>query len=126
MKLSDLQKVKAKYGLSKDVERLSLGEVQPQISQPFQRPTLERSASPAQVSGHRVAVNRGRLSITLVNFRHRELDRDNLIGGCKPLRDAIALWLGMDDSEKFIDWNYAQVQTRGEQGVAVKIEVVTG
>lgn len=71
-------------------------------------------------------VHRGkRVRVTLVAFRSRQLDSDNLIGGLKPLRDAIACYLGIDDADKFIDWEYGQVSTQGETGVTVKIEVTT-
>lgn len=40
----------------------------------------------------------------------------------KPLVDEIAAWLGLDDADPKILWQYAQAETRGEQGTAVKIE----
>lgn len=65
----------------------------------------------------------GKLRVVFVVHRRRLVeDRDNLIGGCKPLRDAIAISLGLDDSERFIWWEYHQIKTSGRQGVAVKIE----
>lgn len=40
------------------------------------------------------------------------LDRDNLIGGCKPLRDEIAKLIGRDDAERYgIEWQYEQAKT---------------
>jgi hypothetical protein len=62
--------------------------------------------------------------VAIVAFRRRELDRDNLIGGCKALRDAIAGWLGLDDSEHVVEWTYSQHITRGQRGCAVRIETL--
>lgn len=47
------------------------------------------------------------------------LDHDNLVGGCKPLRDAVAALLGRDDAERHgIEWEYRQ-----EKGAATRIEI---
>jgi len=47
------------------------------------------------------------------------LDHDNLVGGCKPLRDAIAELLGRDDAERHgIEWIYRQ-----ERGAATRVEI---
>jgi hypothetical protein len=40
----------------------------------------------------------------------------------KPLRDEIARWLGLDDADHCIAWEYGQHATRGGEGVAVKVE----
>lgn len=52
------------------------------------------------------------------------LDSDNLAGGMKHLRDAIAATLGMDDGDSRLRWCYGQVQTHGGEGVMVSVEVV--
>lgn len=49
----------------------------------------------------RVTITRG--------YRGTPLDGDNLVGGCKPLRDEIARLLERDDAERCgIDWQYRQ------------------
>lgn len=54
--------------------------------------------------------------------RAKLLDSDNLAGGgLKSLRDAIAASLGLDDSDKFIIWEYGQFYSNRE-GVLVRIE----
>jgi len=65
-----------------------------------------------------------RMVISLVSYRSRLLDSDNLQGGLKPLRDAIAATLGFDDGDSTARWEYGQVETRGEQGTAVRIQVL--
>lgn len=60
--------------------------------------------------------------VHLIAFRHRILDSDNCQAGLKHLRDCVAASLGLDDSDKFIEWEYGQQQTRGEEGVIVMIE----
>jgi hypothetical protein len=60
--------------------------------------------------------------VSLTVHCHRELDSDNLQGACKPLRDAIASTLRLDDGDPCLRWEYTQIQTRGSEGVVVKIE----
>ncbi len=63
--------------------------------------------------------------VSLVRYAHgRQLDTDNLVGGFKPLRDAIAASLGIDDGDKRIRWEYGQAETRGAEGTVVKIDVI--
>lgn len=60
--------------------------------------------------------------ITLIGFITRRMDDDNLAHAFKPLRDAIADWIGIDDGSSRLRWEYGQVETRGQQGVSIKIE----
>jgi hypothetical protein len=63
-----------------------------------------------------------RILVSLCGCGPRLLDSDNFIGGCKPLRDAIARWIGLDDNDSNIRWEYAQCQTSGRNGTIVRIE----
>lgn len=65
-----------------------------------------------------------RLAISLIGLRRRTLDDDNHVGACKHLRDAIAASLGIDDGDKRICWQYQQLQTKGREGVLVRVEIV--
>lgn len=59
--------------------------------------------------------------VSLVVLSRRLMDsHDNLPFSLKPLADAIAESLGVDDSK--ITWEYGQVKTSGQPGVVVKIE----
>jgi len=60
--------------------------------------------------------------VTLVACRCRLLDDDNLVYSLKPLRDAVAASLGLDDRDARIRFGYGQARTDGEEGVIVKIE----
>lgn len=62
-----------------------------------------------------------RFVISLVRFGPGTLDDDNLAGGFKPLRDAIAIELGIDDRDGRVRWEYGQIETRGPTGTIVKI-----
>lgn len=64
------------------------------------------------------------IRVTLTSYRASLLDRDNLIGGLKPLRDAIAASIGLDDSDEIITWEYHQLKTDGCEGTAVRIEML--
>jgi len=103
--------------------RTGLGGLQAQEPEPKPGTALERIASPAKSRRRRVAGYGGPVArVILVAHVHRALDGDNLAGGCKPLRDAIASWLGVDDDDGTIAWEYGQVETRGREGIAVRIE----
>lgn len=99
-----------------------LGGVQPKVTQQKVGPALDGKSQGRKEGGYRLATNGPILRVTLISFRSRLLDSDNLAGGFKPLRDAIARWLGLDDSDKIIEWECGQILTRGKQGTAVRIE----
>jgi len=63
------------------------------------------------------------IRVTLIACRHRLLDAHDAVEYAdKPLVDAIAATLGLDDADPAITWEYGQVRTSGEEGVIVKIE----
>ena len=66
---------------------------------------------------------KGRVAVvvSIIACRARETDEDNFIAGTKWLKDSIAATLGLDDGDRRIRWEYGQIETRGEQGVIVKI-----
>ena len=65
-----------------------------------------------------------RLHITITRRSPRPLDDDNLVGGCKQLRDAIAEMLGRrGDAEKDgLEWEYRQ--EKGEKMTVITIEEI--
>jgi hypothetical protein len=64
-----------------------------------------------------------RYRVALVAFRRRLLDPDAVAFSCKPATDAIANWLGVDDADPRVEWEWTQVKSCGRQGVLVKIEI---
>jgi hypothetical protein len=60
--------------------------------------------------------------VSLIALRRRILDEDSAMFALKPLRDAIAASLGIDDADARIAWQYGQQITKGKQGVIVRIE----
>lgn len=87
----------------------------------------KQDALPALVHQPKVSrCRKGRVAIvvTITSYRHRELDEDNLIAGCKPLRDAIASSLALDDADKRLQFEYRQVVTTGTTGTHVVISRV--
>lgn len=60
--------------------------------------------------------------VTLISCRRRELDDDGNVAALKPLRDAIAASIGIDDGDGRIKFEYGQCEVHGEQGVIVKVE----
>lgn len=90
-----------------------------------QRRTLEQAKQEAKACGRRVPKGVGAIiRVHLIRVGGRPLDEDNCIAGYKPLRDAIAARLGLDDADSGIDWEYSQVRTRGRRGTIVKMEMI--
>lgn len=46
--------------------------------------------------------------ITITRVGPRKLDTDNLAASAKACRDGVADWLGIDDGDERLTWNYAQ------------------
>jgi hypothetical protein len=66
---------------------------------------------------------RAQVRVSIVSFRRRLLDDDNLTAGAKQIRDVIAEKLEADDAERGgIEFECEQVLTRGTEGTIVKIE----
>ena len=116
--------------VSESVRRLNphlfgLGGLQSPQPQQSAQGTLERPKPGGKAVRKRVArSNRVIARVHIVSFRSKDLDRDNLVGGCKWIRDAIAMSLGIDDSERGIDWTYSQHITRGREGCVVTMEII--
>lgn len=60
--------------------------------------------------------------MTCVAFLLFYIDDDNLTAGLKPLRDAVAESLGVDDGDPRVEWETEQVQTRASEFVLVRVE----
>ena len=65
-----------------------------------------------------------RLRVLIISIRQRLLDDDNLCAGAKPLRDAIAARLGVDDADKRIKWEYQQLEWTGQPATLIRFEWV--
>jgi len=57
--------------------------------------------------------NQRPVTVRIVRLAMRKLDGDNLIGGCKAVRDEIAALCGFDDRSEHVRWEYSQEQARG-------------
>lgn len=64
------------------------------------------------------------VAVTFVVFVRRLRDEDNLTGGLKFLRDAVAFSLGVDDADSRVFWQCRQIETRGGEGTLVRIEEI--
>lgn len=82
------------------------------------------SVAPLVRRGKTPQVGKGSVGVlvTLIAYRRRLLDDDNNCASFKALRDAVARTLGVDDRDGRVVWRYGQVETRGEEGVVVRIE----
>lgn len=65
----------------------------------------------------------GRLIVTFTRIAPRPLDcGDNLEASCKALRDGVADWLGIDDSDPRVTWRCAQARG-GPRQYAARIDI---
>lgn len=60
--------------------------------------------------------------VLLTRIAPRELDDDNLRGALKAVRDGVADWLGVDDRDKRVRWEYGQAKG-GVKQYAVGVEI---
>lgn len=75
-------------------------------------------AAMAESSGARMLP----VTVVLTRIAPKRLDGDNLQSGFKAVRDGVADWLGVDDGNRLIDWQYAQRSGRpGEYAVEVEV-----
>lgn len=63
------------------------------------------------------------LSVTMTRANPRMLDGDNCVGSLKGTRDSVAKWLGIDDGDSRVSWNYEQRKCkRAGAGTIIRIE----
>ena len=136
--LEDLGYVERNGEWVKRTDTRRVGAVVPSVREQPPRP-LERKASAKQGGegsvekpkgkpsrNDRVGTNRTRAQVTLVAVRQKRLDDDNLAGGFKALRDAIAESLGIDDGDERIEWIYRQQIGPKPHGTSVMIITTKG
>jgi hypothetical protein len=104
-----------KHGPKADI--LTLGAVRAPELQPNEVPALVGKSQIHEADKRGLVV-----CVTIIRFGHKLFDEDNLVAGAKPLRDAVATSLGVDDADPRILWQYAQVTTGGRFGTLVKID----
>lgn len=63
------------------------------------------------------------LVVTIARVAPRKLDSDNLASSAKAVRDGVADWLGLDDGDERLDWQYEQRRGEpGEYAVEIRLE----
>lgn len=65
------------------------------------------------------------LAVRFVRIGGRKMDSDNLTGGFKAVRDALAAWVGVDDGSDWWDW-LRPAQESGECGIRIELTVTGG
>lgn len=86
---------------------------------------LQPDSRPALVKASRTRKSRkGKLAfrVTIIALGAELLDDDNCAAGSKPLRDAIAASLGVDDGDGRIRFEYGSAYTAGRPGCIVHIQ----
>ena len=94
----------------------ALGTVAPKVYQPPPRPALERNLSGG--SGREESLG---VVVSIIAVRNKACDADNSRNGYKPLQDAIAQSLAIDDGSERIRFDYGQIQSAGPEGTIVRI-----
>ena len=135
--LEDLGYVERNGEWVKRTDTRRVGAVVPGVGEQPPRP-LDRT-SPAKQGGEgsvekvrrspresHVSVGQARVRVTLIAVRQKRLDDDNLAGGFKALRDAIAESLCIDDGDERIEWVYRQQVGPKPHGTIVMITTKKG
>lgn len=66
----------------------------------------------------------GRVALKITSVRHRYLDYDNLVGGCKGLVDALKrMGAIIDDSPKHVEMSFAQEKPLHSIGAQTIVEI---
>jgi len=63
------------------------------------------------------------VQVCILCIRQKRLDDDNLANGCKSLRDAIAAWIGIDDGDLRIAWEYRQIISKPVGTIVIVSEI---
>lgn len=87
------------------------------------RTKAERTAALLMLRANSPTVPSGRVVVTLTRVagpQGRALDDDNLRSALKAARDGVADWLGCNDNDPRVKWEYAQEKAKRW---AVKIEI---
>jgi hypothetical protein len=127
--VNDAQRLEAKLPISEATRKrnphlypaaagmgaVAADRAEPAPLRPLVQGKQERKARKRGVGG------RAHLRVCIVQFRRRTLDPDAVAAACKPLTDAVATSLGVDDADPRVEWEWSQVKTAGEEGVLVKI-----
>lgn len=116
--LNDLKKTKVG---ALEINQSLFALAAPQTHERERDPLSTLVKGPHKVCIHKTSVG---YCVTIVSFRRKPVDDDNLITGAKPLRDAIATSLGIDDADRRFLWEYGQVITRGAEGTLVNISTI--
>jgi len=120
MKISELNNAsEATKRLNPELFRSAVGAVATARSERNSVQTLDGTVKARRQRKGQVAIR-----VSFVVFRRRLLDDDSNVYSIKPLRDAVSNTLGLDDADARIAFEYSQHETKGEQGVIVRIEAL--
>jgi hypothetical protein len=99
--------------------RDSVGAIPASVAKPHQTQALDghRKGGKKDKGGVRVVV-------TIIAVRKRPADDDGVVSSYKSLRDCIAKELCIDDGDSRIRFEYGQIETRGQVGTLIKIEMI--
>lgn len=114
-----------KLQLSDAVKRINpglfaVGMLESNQSKPKTRAALEPQQTGPGRSRDGAGGGAPHFTVSLVACVSKLHDRDNLIGGFKPLRDAIAAHLGVNDADEVVAWEYGQCVSE-DSGTIVRI-----
>lgn len=75
------------------------------------RAKLQRRTTAALLKAHRPPLLP--LTVVLTRVAARQLDTDNLAAAFKSCRDGVADWLGVNDNDQRVTWEYGQRKGKG-------------
>jgi hypothetical protein len=74
----------------------------------YERSKAQKEAVAWFLKGKDKPVNPVSITVTITRIGGRRLDTDNLAGGAKAIRDAVAHWVGIDDGDSRYRFVYEQ------------------
>lgn len=106
----------AQRSIGRNAAAAPVGGVEDPQPKPHKVPALDPRAQTHPGSERGLVV-----VVTIIRCSRTEIDSDNLVAGAKPIRDACAKSLGVDDRDRRIKWEYRQCIGEGPEGTLVKI-----
>lgn len=110
---------------SRVVDKVATSQPQPASGRALEQDLSRRRSRQAGVAGGVDSQSGRSIQVDLIAFVRRRCDDDNITSGCKPLRDAIAATLVLDDGDPRLTFRVHQVVGPGPEGTLVMVTVET-
>lgn len=108
---------------SRGMGTVAVPKPQPETGRALEQDLSRRRSGQAGLAGGADTASGCCVEVDLIACVHRRCDDDNITAGCKPLRDAVAASLGLDDGDPRLIFRVHQVVGSGPEGTLVMVTV---